>query len=190
MCLNVEVRYNIRAEAREAKPFVATRNIKVYKRLKVHPPGLMSPYRGFLYSPMSYHKAKLNKNITKNDFTHVWHISFHKGLHAYQTFEKCKFKINSSELMVLCIIPKGSTYWKGECEDIVSDQMIVTDQCWARDLGRWMHNQIKGLNMTKTTHQFKKYRISEKQIKDLKTMRLADVYKKAAEALKRRKDFF
>lgn len=168
MCLYTLPVIKTRASLRETKSFIATRNIKVYKRVKHNRFLLRSPYKSFDYEPNKLYAAKLKKEEINLTGRH-WQYQISKGLHAYYDFDRAKRKLSSNEIIVLCIIPKGATYWKGECMEIVSDKLFITDQVYTNawldsyndNLRSFNFKPIAGLNKL----GFNKYRVNAKLIK-------------------------
>lgn len=129
MCLNLKEKFKRRDEARAftKKPRIAGRSIKVYKLLCLDDEGdvtkYYSPYRGTLYKPSE------EKKVSKFSFKIVdaceWRISVNKGIHSFSN----TFNITTDNLnyvVVECIIPKGTPYFKNDNE-YVSLQLNIPD---------------------------------------------------------------
>ena len=94
---------------------------------------LCSLYRDYLY--VSYESnPKVNIFISKSKYYPIsksgyyyrWYIN--KGYHSYSTLDKAKEERNLYEVIVKCIIPKGSTYYINGRNEVVSSNIIVTDK--------------------------------------------------------------
>lgn len=135
MCLNLKEKFKRRDEARAftKKPRIAGRAIRVYKLLCFEDDGCFleyySPYRGVLYTPTE------EKKVQKFSFNIVdacgWRISVNKGIHSYKHPESAVEVFDTSEhkmkyVIVECIIPKGTPYFKND-EEYVSLQLNIPD---------------------------------------------------------------
>ena len=87
---------------------------------------LYSLYRGYLYIPYTPN-PEVSISQIHNSLYNYWCIN--KGYHSYSTLAMAKLKRKSKlKLIVKCIIPIGSTYYLNECNEIVSSNIIVTDE--------------------------------------------------------------
>lgn len=85
---------------------------------------LCSLYRDYTYIPYEIN-PKVNIFITTGEYW-CWYID--KGYHSYKTLDRAKVERDSYEVIVKCIIPKGSTYYINNLDEIVSSNIIVTDK--------------------------------------------------------------
>ena len=86
---------------------------------------LCSLYRDYIYIPYESN-PEVNISIGKSEYYYRWYID--KGYHSYRTLDKTKVERNLHEIIVKCIIPKGSTYYVNNFDEIVSSNIIVTDK--------------------------------------------------------------
>ena len=122
MCLTIKG-FRTRKEAREFQPFIAKKDIKVYKVLNVFD---CSPYRNFKYEKGYHYSTKFTKYFSR---WVNWVIRINSGLHAYRSFTKAEENRSnnyypSDYKVVTMYIPAGSKYYKGINGDIVSDNLI------------------------------------------------------------------
>ena len=118
MCLQVDKRFRTRQEARDYKPLIANKDIKVYKYLDVNNGKYWSPYQGFEYTQGYQYSAKITKNYRKYI---NWKIFCNRGLHSYI---KPKYSMQCEYTQIVMYIPKDSEYYLGSLEDIVSNNLI------------------------------------------------------------------
>lgn len=115
MCLTIDF---------NQKPEVASEDIVVYKHLirRRRGSGFLTSFRlSEIEIGLSYY-AELNKIYDK----------VYEGLHSYASCEIAKQRaIYWNEVLVKCIIPKGSTYYKGTFESLgdayASDTLIYNE---------------------------------------------------------------
>ena len=88
---------------------------------------LHSLYKDYLYVPYNTN-PEINIFINFSNYLYRWYIE--KGYHSYSTLHKAKLEKSSNiiEVIVKCIIPKGSEYYINETQEIVSSNIIVTDK--------------------------------------------------------------
>lgn len=86
---------------------------------------LRSLYRDYLYVPYESN-PEINIFIEKSEYYYRWYIN--KGYHSYRTLDKAKEEKNLYEVIVKCIIPKGSAYYVNDRNEVVSSNIIVTDK--------------------------------------------------------------
>lgn len=166
MCLIVE--------SPDTKPSVATTDIEVYKVVRINAAAntMMSPYQ---FSPVSleveYKLPNYNPKIRKgwtNPDNFILDIGFHSFKNKKDAFQEAsEWKLGVAELseihlltelseihpltweVVSCIIPKGSLYFEGKCENLyvegstdenplyadgyVSDTIIYKEFCYERN---------------------------------------------------------
>ena len=96
-------------------PKIAWKDIPVYKELHHSCSGwIKTPWRNY---PVTFHE---NKAVLKSTFTQ-YYDEIHEGIHAYRkeisTLRNCKIH--------KAIIPKGSLYYIGIRNDIVSTKLII-----------------------------------------------------------------
>lgn len=135
-------------------PFVAKKDILVYKRLicKITKTKykFTSPYRGTPYYPNGHIYIK-KLNPTKG----IIYNRINKGLHAYVKYPCFKYP---NEVVVKMVIPKGSTYYLGEYDEIVSTDLIWHHEKSVEYGNKYMDVQdwvnIKNIQLTKKTLQY------------------------------------
>ena len=96
---------------------------------------LISLFAKYLYIP--YEKQQFIDLKPIRIYDNIYNVENHKdilyridtGYHSYNTIEKAKEDIwFGSEIVVKCIIPKGTEYYINTNGEIVSSTIIVTDQ--------------------------------------------------------------
>ena len=96
---------------------------------------LISLFAKHLYIP--YEKQQLIDLKPIKIYDNIYNVENHKdiyyridaGYHSYNTIEKAKEDTwFGNEIVVKCIIPKGTEYYINDDNEIVSSTIIVTDQ--------------------------------------------------------------
>ena len=88
---------------------------------------LYSMYKEYEYIPYATNPKVTIYYRKYNDIYSWWSID--KGYHSYSTLDQAELKrILKLELIVECVIPKGSVYYLNENNEIVSSNIIVTDK--------------------------------------------------------------
>ena len=105
------------------EPCIAENNILVYKALCHRDPVYRTPFRGF---PITF----VNGICNINDFLEKSNSAVvNLGLHSYYREEKCTFfcayYAYNRIIKHLAIIPKGSEYFIGLDNEIVSNNLII-----------------------------------------------------------------
>ena len=109
-------------------PFIAKNNIVIYKALDTkkldNTKDICTP---FMYFPIIFDNGKC---IMKESSMDINGEFAHKGIHAYTSEEKCEitcrfFYHGTGTKKFWAVIPKGSKYFIGKDEDIVSDNLII-----------------------------------------------------------------
>lgn len=128
MCLIISKVYHKKDNNRNVKCFVAKEDILVYKCLDY----INGEYcTSFQYMPIIFTKGKYayNKvNMPKSKC--YWNDTIGVGIHAYSTRGKAielskSFYWNNGTSMHYAVIPKGSNFYIGNNDDIVSNNLIV-----------------------------------------------------------------
>ena len=101
----------------------AKEDIHCYKLLEVRNTHLISPYKKYRWY---INKLVKLSTLNKDEYGHI-----NEGLHAYLENYSFKRKLLSywrynPVIIYNCIIPKGSKYYLGNDDDIVSNQMMIT----------------------------------------------------------------
>ena len=142
MCFTIDKEFKTRAQAKElaTQPRIARTNITVYKWLVaeifegkekiIH---YHSPHRGMRYRPGE------TKTAEKFSFRFVdvcgWRSEINKGLHSYhwsvaeelfKRYKKSFTKFNN--VLIKCIIPKGTPYFKNNAGEYVSLAIKTPDE--------------------------------------------------------------
>lgn len=128
MCLIISKVYHKKDKSNMIKCLVAQEDILVYKRLDCTNGEYCTPFQ---YMPIIFTKGKYayNKvNMPKSKY--YWNDTIKVGIHAYTTKNAAitisnAFYYNSGTSMRYAIIPKGSKFYIGTDEDIVSNNLIV-----------------------------------------------------------------
>ena len=121
MCLTI-TGFRTRKEAREFKPFIAEKDIKVYKLLTEDNKSIFKYFqfdKGYHYSV-----KRFTKNTEFGLYSRQWKLNISKGLHAYVSLKKAKEVQFGDEKIVIMYIPARSQYYLGINGDIVSDNLI------------------------------------------------------------------
>ena len=88
---------------------------------------LYSMYKEYEYIPYA-NNPKVTIYYRKYNDIHSW-WSIDKGYHSYSTLDQAELKrILKLELIVECVIPKGSVYYLNENNELVSSNIIVTNK--------------------------------------------------------------
>jgi len=131
MCLVVKKKFKDLKDAKAYKPLIATKDIKVYKILDLLTDvGGKAPYRGFRYQKgFQYTESKLE--LCYDLFNSKYEINVDQGLHAYVKRDcpeirnyLSSYYSNNESGVVEMIIPKGSIYYLGTNNDIVTNNLI------------------------------------------------------------------
>lgn len=124
------------------EPQIAQENIVVYKRLERTGKGeYMSPFIGYKYKRNQLYKAKIGRILggkrqfpqTCMDYNMNKKITvigvIHQGIHAYisraTAITKSDDWFDEEESVITCIIPKGSQYYLGAGNEIVTNQLFI-----------------------------------------------------------------
>lgn len=96
---------------------------------------LTSLFRKYLYIPYKKQqfinlepiRSSYNVDDFKNHYNYYYKIE--RGYHSYNTIKKAQEEIFfGDEIIIKCIIPKGTEYYINTNGEIVSSTIIVTDQ--------------------------------------------------------------
>jgi len=120
MCLTVK---------KGTRKYTTKKDIPVFKVL-------VFESRRSVYHDLEYPKGELVTSVTPLAIHYMWgeerYRKVGRGLHAYTTknraFHTKNIGRNKSREVFNAIIPKGSVYYLGDDNDIVSNQLIVNDQ--------------------------------------------------------------
>lgn len=124
MCLRIWTKSLEKAIALRGKPQIATKDIKVWKMMRVEKEGrknvYTSPFRGFTYKKgFHYYQEGKAFSFAIDGPT----LEIHQGLHAYRDKTAAISAGWWNCNPVRMIIPKGAKYYANEIE-IVSDQLV------------------------------------------------------------------
>lgn len=128
-------------------PRYATEDIVCYKVLYKELCG--KPFNGIYYSPYKFFKYKLNERVSSDfDFASLpltkmspqkeykfiriltYFRQVNKGLHSFKYLIDAH-KLNNrfiNGIVMKCIIPKGSWYYEGIGDELVSDNIIIIEE--------------------------------------------------------------
>lgn len=116
------------------KPMVATKDIYVYKVLRVTVQSgkiaLLSPFLGVRWNFNRQFSVKIRPQKMWRDRTGRQEYMIDAGLHAYTSIRKAKslaaeWWISSKNFIFVAKIPKGTNYYLGSRGDIVAEKMVV-----------------------------------------------------------------
>jgi hypothetical protein len=109
----------------QKEPYIAQKDIIVYKALFKSGKRILSPFREFPY---------ILKKLYQTDFGITFSLTYnapkliHEGFHGYRNR---KYAISRWIKVYKCIIPKGSQYYiSSDQKEIVSDQIIIKRKLW------------------------------------------------------------
>ena len=128
MCLNVNMKIHHEVENNGfnfPKPFIADKNIVVYKELEKNSDGYITPYRNFPVEFNIMGIAKLKSDVEddvfpfKGNWYSLIEFSVDNGIHSYRQ------QLYPSNNFHYAIIPKGAKYLVGCFGDIVSEKLII-----------------------------------------------------------------
>lgn len=140
MCFKIDKEFKTRAKAKElaTKPRIARTNITVYKLLateifegKKKIILYHSPHRAMRYRPgdtktaekFSFNFVRIFKWRTEiNKGLHSYHWSVAEGLSKHNNFKKFNY------VLIKCIIPKGTPYFKNNAGECVSLALKTPDE--------------------------------------------------------------
>jgi hypothetical protein len=125
MCLTVN--FKTRQAARDAKktPFIAAKNITVWKVVEKENGKFKSPYMSaFKWEEGQTYTSKLKCKVEKSEYN-GWLLQVDEGLHAAMTKQMAMniFYYSNTRRIIEMIIPKGAKYYIGNRGDIVADTM-------------------------------------------------------------------
>ena len=131
MCLVISKFYHKEDNNHNVKCFVAKEDILVYKCLDCNDGEYCTPFQYmpivFTKGKYVYNKVKMSQKIgcgiRKNALVS-------EGIHAYSTRDKAikvakDFRKSNGTYMHYAVIPKGSNFYVGQSDDIVSNNLIV-----------------------------------------------------------------
>lgn len=130
MCLAGRKNWFQRNLGFKLKPKKAKEDIVVYKLLAVTSLGrLVPPYRDYMeYRLGELYKSELD--VYPNISSRFFHVE--KGLHSFTDLKEPLRRVRDCTWQKMAVytavIPKGSKYYVGTCDEIVSDQLIVIDK--------------------------------------------------------------
>lgn len=125
MCLIISKVYHKKDKSNRIKHLVAQEDILVYKCLDCEDGEYCTPFQ---FKPIIFTKGKYVYD--KVDMLDCTEESIEVGIHAY-TIKKRAIKVSESfnylngTSMHYAVIPKGSNFYIGRDEDIVSNNLIV-----------------------------------------------------------------
>lgn len=136
MCLIVSKFFHRKDNNHRVKCFVAQEDILVYKCLDCEDGEYCTPFQ---YMPIAFTKGKYVYDEANMDesvycgYRGYGVSSISVGIHAYGTkgaaFAVCKdFHVQNGTSMHYAVIPKGSNFYIGIDEDVVSNNLIVYRQ--------------------------------------------------------------
>ena len=113
MCLYIKnVKYD---SIDDTIPLIARKDIICYKRLK--PLG-----HGYFKTPYREVTVKIGTFMSVDSFGLCFN-RVDRGIHGYTSKKRASGETDRNEVMVKCIIPKGTEYFRGVYDDIVALKM-------------------------------------------------------------------
>lgn len=141
MCLTVKTTKDITANSKkealeiaQSKIKVSARDIRVWKRFRINPDGSAeTPYRetpvsknGEVMTTKSFGFEIEQAYFFSGEPAKQYYAYVNRGIHAYTDFDSCEYEYdNECEIMVKCVIPAGTPYILGMCNEIAALQIIV-----------------------------------------------------------------
>ena len=132
MCLITSNYYHKKDCNRNVKCFVAKEGILVYKCLDCEDGVYCTPFR---YMPIVFTRGKYVYNKVNMDESLVYREKdegayAYSGIHSYRAKDKAikvakEFYYTNGTSMHYAVIPKGSNFYVGQSDDIVSNNLIV-----------------------------------------------------------------
>lgn len=127
MCLTIDLNKVIFDEEETIKPFIATKDILVWKIITTRN---LSLYRSFKYKPnCGYPTIKFNIRYSYNN--DIDYFKAYEGYHAYTSRRITRLRYAKYRDVLYKIvkfyIPKGAKYYLGEDGDIVSNTIKSGD---------------------------------------------------------------
>ena len=128
MCFIINKFYHINDKSNNLKCLVAQEDILVYKCLDCTDGEYCTPFQ---YMPIMFTKGKYVYNkVNMPTSKYRWRDTIEVGIHAYSTKNPAitlskSFHCDNGTSMHYAIIPKGSNFYIGTDEDIVSNNLIV-----------------------------------------------------------------
>ena len=126
MCLQIGKEFKTKKEALEfiKNPKIAEKDIRVYKVLNETNLGV---YYAFKYEK-GFHYYQVGKKfsylIRQSFYTNKWRITFHIGLHSCKSYNAAELHVTRRDKIVTMYIPKGSKYYEGIYNELISDQLV------------------------------------------------------------------
>ena len=118
------------------KPKKAEKDIIVYKIVELTNRGIKAPYNDFIYEPYKLYKTKMKLTDDFCPFDTIAQIArdncneklynIGQGFHSAKYKKRLGWVDERTQFIVKCIIPKGSLYYKGLTNLMVSNQIIIT----------------------------------------------------------------
>lgn len=108
------------------QPFVAQEDLVVTKILRTCKRGYETPYKfkkiSFIFGKYRYHKVKLHPEVTPYSYmSNVYDI--YEGIHSCECTPL--YILNEDECMFKAVIPKGTPFYIGTRNDVVSSKLII-----------------------------------------------------------------
>jgi hypothetical protein len=135
MCLTIKKRFSSLRKMIKKEQKIAIKDIIVFKVLEKRrwknqygeDTKYISPYRSYVYH-LGYHYYQTGPNkfsIWWNSFSGYYDIN--QGLHAWVSLKKAEEEKYDCTI-IKCVIPKGSTYFLGANNDVVTDNLILLEE--------------------------------------------------------------
>lgn len=125
MCLTISKLHSVSGNE-VPQPFVAQEDLVVTKILKTCKGGYKTPYKhkkiSFIFGRYRYHKAKLRPKV--NAYLYMPNIyDIYEGIHSCECAPL--YILGEDECMFKAVIPKGTPFYIGTRNDVVSSKLII-----------------------------------------------------------------
>lgn len=125
MCLRVSELHFVSGNE-VPQPFVAQEDLVVTKILRACKKGYKTPYKdkkiSFIFGKYRYRKVKLHPKVASYSYMpNVYDI--YEGIHSCE----CEplYILGAGECMFKAVIPKGTSFYIGTYDDVVSSKLII-----------------------------------------------------------------
>lgn len=126
MCLNINHEYHNCSSRIPPPPLVAKKNITVYKILLRRHGFWLSPHQKFRYQEDFIYYITDEEPFSYSGGRGCWDVD--RGLHAYSKYSEAIIHRSFDRAIWKCIVPKGSLYYMGDRNEIVSNQLQIIEE--------------------------------------------------------------
>jgi hypothetical protein len=125
MCLRISVLHSVSGNE-VPQPFVAQEDLVVTKILRTCKRGYETPYRNkkisFVFGRYRYHKVKFHLELASYVFMPNTY-DVYEGIHSCEC--EPSHILGADECMFKAVIPKGTPFYIGIYDDVVSSKLII-----------------------------------------------------------------